>query len=603
MVSVQEVDLTALGVTLPADLVGMVVMQPFLKLTGEPFHCEPRHKAEQLAALERTLTIAKAADHGAEKTHFTVIPEYSIPGLDGIERIESLLLDHSWPNGTIVIGGTDALSKPDYVALCDKNGSSFDVPNMPCKVRNAEWVNCCVTWVKVAENDLRRWLQPKIVPSWDEQNVVHEPMFRGESVYVFRCAFQNRLACRFLSLVCYDWVGVQGGQSIPKQVLARINDKGEEVSLSWVFVPQHNKKPCQSEFLGGVRGFFQDQADCQFVRRDRCCVISANTAGRKAPGKAATHGCSSLIFSPLSPFDFEGCPPTYSGRPALQRGSDALGRCGDVLFRERGACIHSFSQYVPGTVNLGAGGHSLPLRRAFVHPVTTELNDPRAPGDSVSACVKWVNDSLDDLPCLSQRYRNAPLAASISLPHEANIKAFRTVESGHLEKDIDCATWRPPKQDGADEDKPPTADEWSGNQTNALVHVVHTLDILRMGGSQLDLATASGHATARLRSHSLEILAVNGPSHDECEEHARRFVPPLHRQVLLVTRDPDNGPRLKRDKNILRTNPEPTLGQEIAITDAGTGQMHIDFRELLDIYIAAPNGVDLEGSLYARLTS
>ena len=129
-------------------------MQPFLKLTGEPFRCEPRHKAEQLTALERTLTIAKAADHGAEKTHFTVIPEYSIPGLDGIERIESLLLDHSWPIGTIVIGGTDALSKADYAALCDKNGTSVDVPNIPCKVRNGEWVNCCIMWVKVAEDDL-----------------------------------------------------------------------------------------------------------------------------------------------------------------------------------------------------------------------------------------------------------------------------------------------------------------------------------------------------------------------------------------------------------------------------------------------------------------
>jgi hypothetical protein len=154
VISVPDVDLTALGVTLPADLVGMVLMQPFLKLTGEPFRCEPRHKAEQLTALERTLTIAKAADHGAEKTHFTVIPEYSIPGLDGIERIESLLLDHSWPIGTIVIGGTDALSKADYAALCDKNGTSVDVPNIPCKVRNGEWVNCCIMWVKVAEDDL-----------------------------------------------------------------------------------------------------------------------------------------------------------------------------------------------------------------------------------------------------------------------------------------------------------------------------------------------------------------------------------------------------------------------------------------------------------------
>jgi hypothetical protein len=604
VVCVPDVNLVELGVRLPTGLVGMVVMQPFLKLTGEPFRCEPRHKAEQLAALERILTIAKAVDHGAEKTHFTVIPEYSIPGLDGIARIESLLRDHSWPNGTIVIGGTDALSKADYAALCDENGTSVDVPNMPCKVRNDEWINCCITWVKVADDDLRRWLQPKIAPSWLEQNVVHAPMFRGGSVFVFRCAFQNGLACRFFSLVCYDWVGVQGAQTIPRQVLAAINAKAEEVSLSWVFVPQHNEKPCNSDFLGGVASFFQDQADCQFVRRDRCCVITANTAGSKVPGKAATHGCSSLIFSPLSPFDFKGCHPTYSGKPALQRGSDALGQCGDVLFRERGACIHSFSQYVPGTVNLGAGGRSLPLQRAHVHPVRAELNDPRTPGAPVPACVKWVNDSLDEVPCLSQQIPGVPLAGSISLPHAANVTALGTVESRHLEKDIDWATWRPPKRDRSDEDKPPTADEWSDDQTAALEHVVHTLDILRMGSSHLDLARASGHAMANLRGQSVEVLAVRGPSHEECEGHARlRFIPPPRRQVLLVTRDPHNAPRLKRDRRIVETNSEPRLGVEPTITDVWASLKHVAFQDLMHFYIEAPSAVVLEDSIYGWLTT
>jgi hypothetical protein len=564
---VLEIKEVELGVTLPADLIGMAVIQPFLNLTEGPSRCVPGHKTEQLLALERTLTIAKLADHGAEKTHFTVFPEYSIPGLGGVERIESILLQPCWPTGTIIIGGTDALSKNDYTTLCEGNGTSVDEPNAPCKVKNDEWINCCITWVKVGDSDLRRWLQPKIAPSWLEQKTVHEPMFRGGSVFVFRCAFENGPACHFFSLVCYDWVGIQGGHSVPDQVLTRINEKGENVVLSWVFVPQHNEKPCHSDFLGGVKDFFQDQASHPFVHRHRCCVVSANTAGTESPGKAASHGCSSLIFSPISPFELDGCPPTYSGKPTRQRASDALGRCTDVLFRERGACIHSFSQYVPGTANLGAGGHSLPLRQALVHAITAECNDPRAPGSSVPASVKWVNDSLDDVPCLSQRHPDAPLAVSIGVPHNANIRDLRPIESEQLEKKMNLATWRFPKRNEVEEDKPPTPDEWDDDHTSALLHVVHTLDIFRMGCTGFDLAGVSGHAVGQFGTHLLEILAVNGPSHQQCDEHVRaRLVPPLRRNILIVTRDPDNTLRLKREKSILQVGPEPALGQDVRAT-------------------------------------
>ena len=444
MVHVQEVDLTELDVQLPTSLVGMVAMQPSLtrKLTTEPFRCRPGSKEEQLVALERTLAIARVADHGAEKTHFTLIPEYSIPGLDGITRIESILRDPSWPNGTVVIGGTHALSKADYAALCSEDGTSVDlIRNGPDCVQDGEWINCCITWVKT-ENGLRRWLQPKIAPAWLEQNIVHTQMFRGGSVFLFRCAFANGALCRFFSLVCFDWVGVVDEETIPRQVLAAINAEGQEVSLSWVFVPQHNPSPSHASFLSGVAGFFQNQSNAPNVHRERCCVLFANTAGRDMPGPSDTNGCSTLIFSPLSPFDLEGCHPTYSGRSRRLRGSDALGQCRDVLFRERGACIHSFSQYVPGAVNLGAGGRTLPIQRASVHSIATGLNDPRACGTPVPACVKWVNDSLDVLPCLSSQIPNAPLASSINSLHAMNVTAFRAVESVRLGEAIDYATWR-----------------------------------------------------------------------------------------------------------------------------------------------------------------
>src|SRR2546425_576570 len=164
MLHVEDADLTGFDVRLPAHLVGMVVMQPFLTLTGEePFRCQPDRVPQLLATLERTLVIARGADHGAEKTHFTLIPEYCIPGLEGVARIETVLRDPSWPGGTIVIGGTDALLKADYAALCGTAGTSVDtMRNGPERVNDGEWINCCVVWVKAGNGQLRRWLQPKI---------------------------------------------------------------------------------------------------------------------------------------------------------------------------------------------------------------------------------------------------------------------------------------------------------------------------------------------------------------------------------------------------------------------------------------------------------
>jgi len=105
MIHIETVDLSLRDVTLPSDRVGVVIAQPYLSLTGtEPYQCIPAAKARQLAVLADTLAVARAKPHGAPKTHFTVFPEYSIPGLDGIAFVETTLRNVDWPNGTIVIG-------------------------------------------------------------------------------------------------------------------------------------------------------------------------------------------------------------------------------------------------------------------------------------------------------------------------------------------------------------------------------------------------------------------------------------------------------------------------------------------------------------------
>ncbi len=89
----------------------MAYMQPFVELTGtEPYKWQQTKKNQQLERISRFMNIAKQYD-GNGKTHFTVLPEYSIPGLEGVERINQVLTDPSWCSETVVIGGVDRLSK------------------------------------------------------------------------------------------------------------------------------------------------------------------------------------------------------------------------------------------------------------------------------------------------------------------------------------------------------------------------------------------------------------------------------------------------------------------------------------------------------------
>jgi hypothetical protein len=92
MVQIIRVDLTTRGVVLPSDRVGMVMAQPHLWLAEqEPFVCLPGRKNRLMAALRKTLDVSKGNHHGQAKTHFTLFPEYCIPGLDGVDEINEVV--------------------------------------------------------------------------------------------------------------------------------------------------------------------------------------------------------------------------------------------------------------------------------------------------------------------------------------------------------------------------------------------------------------------------------------------------------------------------------------------------------------------------------
>ena len=199
-----EVDLSTLGVELPRTHTGMVLAQPHLDLTTqEPYRCTTTSKQRQLETIQAALRVARTRCHGAAKTHFTIFPEYSIPAPEGVALVEAALRHPDWPAQTILIGGTDGLSASEYTQLVAAPGTHVDIEhNIPA----GQWTNCAIVWAKGADGTVERWLQPKLYPSWPEEDVADGTMFRGNSVFAFRGRFDDGTPYRFSVLVCFDWI-------------------------------------------------------------------------------------------------------------------------------------------------------------------------------------------------------------------------------------------------------------------------------------------------------------------------------------------------------------------------------------------------------------
>ena len=596
MVHVETIDLSSRGVTLPNDRVGMVVAQPYLSLTlTEPFRCTPEAKSQQMRMLTDTLDVAIAAGHGASQTHFTVFPEYSIPGTDGIAQVEAVLRSPQWPKGTVVIGGTDALSKNDFASLVAgqdtyvdtaKNGLGFIGAN--------EWINCGITWVKAQDGKLERWLQPKLHPAWPEMNISYQSMFRGHSVYVFKGLLTNGAPYRFAALVCFDWIATVDSKKTCKWILEDLQQQANAVQLpfSWLFIIQRNPKPSHSTFLKEVETFF-DQTLFPNALRDRACLVFANNAGKATPGRTDTFGACSVVLSQQSGFTRPDCALTFSnGGPRFRDGSDLLSPYKDVFFRERGACIHSFIQINPGSLPAGPAGRALAVENAYVYPIGG-LPDPRTPSAAVPASVKWLNDELDHLPTLATDYPTVTLATAADATHKQTIAALREMPANSVSHAVKLA---------AQESTAKNADDWDRTETEAIEHLVHTLDIVALGSPPPSVAADPAHATVMMDSQTIDLLAIRGTSHQACIQHSRAFLPLPRRKSLLISRDKDNNPWSQRFGSFLE--PETArLGQEQKFTDPASGSLHLGYRRLIEIFQTAATANAVQGALNAELAA
>jgi hypothetical protein len=600
MLHVETVDLSSRGVKFPSDHVGMVIAQPYLSLSDlEPFQCLPSAKPEQLSALVKTLEIACRPTHGAEKTHFTVFPEYSIPGLDGVDVIQDTMEEDAWPVSTVVIGGVDGLSKQNFAALSSAPRTHLDVTrNGLERIPEDAWVNCKITWVKGADGAVERWLQPKISRAREEQDTQCQRMFCGSSVYTFKGPFSDGTNYRFLTLVCFDWIARIGGKKAWEWVLADLHNQASategDFSLSWFFVVQRNSKPSHQTFLGEVKDFF-NQTTLPRIRRERACIVFANCAGKATPGRANVFGQTSLIFSSQTLFPnpkHKPCKPTFSRAGTNLRPSELLNAYYDILFRERGACIHSFRQINPGSLQSGASGRQDAIEDAAVFSLNG-VADKRAPSAPVPACIKWLNDELDDLPRLSRKYAEFPLASEMEIVHDQNVAAFRQITG---QSAIHCLNLACP------ESKEKHADEWAEPECQALENLVNTLNLVSLGSPPPTVGGSSVHATISLRGKAVDLVAIKGVTHAVCSKHAKDLIPKPSRPLIIVSRDDDNNPWSKREGSFLRTE-TGVLRQERKITDPAAGLIHIGYRNLLNIFQNTAAVSAVPGAIYAELAA
>lgn len=578
MIKVKEIQL---DITLPDDGIGMVTMQPFVELCdNEPYRWQIDKKDKQIERIIRTLEIAMRPDHGCDKTHFTIFPEYSIPGLEGVKKIQEILESSSWKEGTIVIGGIDGLTKDEYLNLISEDITKIYEENESEIFREDQWVNCCVIWAKQTNGTVKRWIQPKLVPATQEELCPACHMFVGRSVYIFTPSISiqgSKLPFRFLCFICKDWIGNIGGSSVINHVLSQLStqrgESSDRLDIYLCFILLRNPKPDYSLFLQSTAQYINENRYSR-IRRSDGAVLFVNNAGKNSVGHCTKFGKSGFVFHPDCSFVSHKryCPPTYTLKKR-----DGLTNCKEARFRENGSCIVSFKFIPPisAIVRRDPTTPMIPMNPAIVHSidaiVETIGGDPRAPGQEVPASIKRVNDFLDEIKYLFEYKRDHPLDKEIKTTHQAACKEIRKGDDKFLRRYITMASCEIGKDEnkwiGIGEKKKCNVDYWDENERENLKTVVHSISIMKVC-IPLEIKDSLAHGTIKAHDKVIDVIIVSGKTHEECFEYAKNKYPGSEQRfVIVITRDIHSSLWNKKFQSILKENVEKNFEKDPDITD------------------------------------
>lgn len=548
MVNVEQI---TIDLTLPTDEVSVVAMQPYLELQpDEPFKLRENLVDDQLSAIRNTLALAQNSLAG-RSVHFTIFPEYSVPGLEGLEIIDQNISSENWSNGSVILAGVHGLTKDEYNQICKKFNVTVSDENKPENIPKERWINCCFIWIKQDDGKIKRWVQLKIRPAWPENNVTCNDMFCGSTIYVFKHVYSNNVISYFTNLICFDWVTSINGSTVCGEILNSLTNQSNQniINLDLVFVIQHNNSPNHTTFLRNTSQFLNNPSQYPFVDRKDSVVFHINTAVSDKPSKKGNGAFSACVFPSRSPLDFTGCRPTFCMQPEILRGSNILkeDQCKDVIFREMGQCIHRYKFRVSRFLDSGPANRTHPISEAEVHAANNE-NDPRLSGKTIAASLKWINDVLDGINSLASiSLESCSLQEVAEVKHKIVVNEMRLIEDGiKISKKINWAACF--KAGGIverDEDRCKNPDLWDypvSLETFALEHTVHSLTNLGLAYT-LDIKESSLHGTLTADDTLVQVVAIRGESFSDCRTHFNEHVSNsinINDPTLVVVRDKDN---------------------------------------------------------------
>lgn len=536
--------------TFPTSGVRMLLAQPWLEFAApiqEPFALTEACTQRLSAALHAVIARCEALT-----PHIVLFPEFSLASVDAVVVLQKFLSISSNTAPLVVIGGLPGLTLAEYTRLCQLPNAHVDPCNAPTAVGTYSWVNTSVTLVRDPSSVVSIWIQPKVSPSWEETKTSHQSMFPGSSIRIFRARFSDGVPCRFLPLLCFDWIGREAGSTVTDLLLTGFNAKGQALgqpqSLHWAFVLQHNASPNHHAFLTSTKDFLTLASEYPYVERRDAAVVMVCTASSPRPGngRGSGYGYSSLVFGPRAPFDTATCSPTFSTRSLTLRSSDALGTCRDVVFREMGQCIHCIDVRNPAYTTPDVTDRSLPLAQTWVFPLEeSAAPDPRLPGAAVSPVVKWANDELDALPDIARVFVE-PMDLEIPLRNAQSlcVTDHRVLPSSELARRIHSSVADRCLRDNPDMDPARDSDDWAQHERDGLYHIVHTLSWLR-SVEPLEVANALYHG--RHVANCVEVAAIRGSTIQVCLDAFRTMSRKTHSAILLVTRDADNTTPMPRE--------------------------------------------------------
>lgn len=514
-------------VTLPTDKLGIVMMQPFIQLNvnSHPYKWAVNKKQTQLDAINKTLQLSQAKHHGCQKTHFTIFPEYSIPGIEGINLINEFARD-TQESGTFIMAGIEGLTKEEYETLCNMPNTEVYDANKPANLGQNKWINCLVLWAKLDNGQIIMYIQPKCFKSLPENHLPSTNMFEGKCIYLYRCR-RGTLPFLFLSMVCIDWIGTVSGKEMFSHILDQIEPTFPQnpIELDLLFIIQNNDKPNNDKFLENARNFFENTNLNQGVNRDNAILIFANTAGGDMPGIYDLYGGSSFICSRKNPYYPGKCEKSYATSTEKLRGNKILSRCKDFFLRESGACIYSINIAVPKSLS-GIVDIRDQHIKAKIHPLNDTHLDRRLPNDEVPASIKWLLDSLEDEcdgSCNS--VCNIPIfSADIDRNHQEILSKLKTIAHERILEIIEYAIYDMllynklgfPSLQKSSRFKNRIAldgiyhhmiDHWSDEEAGVLKEIVYLLSILMLC-FEIKLEESVFHCSIDCRKQVFHILYV-----------------------------------------------------------------------------------------------